>query len=34
VQITHMNVPQLLQGYPSEARSSCPQARQAIPSCS
>lgn len=29
-----MNVPQSTQGYPSEARSSFPQARQTIASCS
>jgi hypothetical protein len=29
-----MNVPQSAQGAPSEARSSLPQARQIMPSCS
>ena len=32
VQMTQMNVPQSAQGYPSEARSSLPQARQTIAS--
>ncbi|MFP5356168.1 MAG: hypothetical protein ACLGIK_13640, partial [Gemmatimonadota bacterium] len=34
LQITQMKVPHPLQGYPSEARSSLPQARQIIASCS
>jgi hypothetical protein len=34
LQIRQMKVPQLVQGYPSDARSSLPQARQAIASCS
>jgi hypothetical protein len=34
VQIRQMKVPQPAQGYPSEARSSWPQARHPIPSCS
>jgi hypothetical protein len=33
-QITQMNVPQSTQGYPSDARSSFPQERQTIASCS
>jgi len=34
LQMTQMNVPQLSHGYPSDARSSFPQARQIIRSVS
>jgi len=34
LQITQMKVPQSTQGYPSDARSSLPHARQIIASCS
>ena len=34
VQIRQMKVPQLVQGYPSDARSSRPQARHPMASCS
>ncbi len=33
-QITQMKVPHSMQGYPSDARSSLPQERHIIPSCS